>query len=103
VVLDCVGIVPACTLRYATFLNLVLQMVPQFQLIEVLQEHGIAANDIQKLQNAGYHTVESVRQASKAAAKQSRHCHVIHDCTVLYWYRYRTSSHLTLLFRFVVR
>jgi len=27
----------------------------------MLQEHGIAINDIQKLQNAGYHTVESVR------------------------------------------
>lgn len=36
-------------------------MVPQFQSLEVLQEHGIAANDIQKLQNSGYHTVESVR------------------------------------------
>ena len=33
----------------------------QYQAIEALQEHGIAANDIQKLQNAGYHTVESVR------------------------------------------
>lgn len=32
-----------------------------FQTLDVLQEHGIAANDIQKLQNAGYHTVESVR------------------------------------------
>lgn len=38
----------------------VLQTV-NFQSLEILQEHGIAANDIQKLQNAGYHTVESVR------------------------------------------
>lgn len=37
-----------------------LQVVPHYQTLEVLQEHGIAANDIQKLQNAGYHTVESV-------------------------------------------
>jgi DNA repair protein RAD51 len=29
-----------------------------------LQEHGIAANDIQKLTNAGYHTVESVAHAT---------------------------------------
>ena len=32
-----------------------------YQSLEVLQEHGIAANDIQKLQNAGFYTVESVR------------------------------------------
>ena len=38
-----------------------MQAVPHFQPIEILQEHGIAANDIQKLQTAGYHTVESVR------------------------------------------
>jgi hypothetical protein len=38
-------------------------MVPHFQTLEVLQEHGIAANDIQKLQTAGYHTVESVSQS----------------------------------------
>jgi hypothetical protein len=36
-------------------------MAPHFQTLEVLQEHGIAANDVQKLQAAGYHTVESVR------------------------------------------
>lgn len=41
-----------------------MEMVPQFQSLEVLQEHGIAANDIQKLQNAGYHTVESVAHAT---------------------------------------
>jgi hypothetical protein len=39
-------------------------MVPHFQTLEVLQEHGIAANDIQKLQTAGYHTVESVSSQS---------------------------------------
>jgi hypothetical protein len=32
-----------------------------YQSVEILQEHGIAANDIEKLKNAGYHTVESVR------------------------------------------
>ena len=31
-----------------------------YQPLEILTEHGIAANDLQKLQNAGYHTVESV-------------------------------------------
>jgi hypothetical protein len=36
-----------------------------YQPIEILSEHGIAANDLQKLQNAGYHTVESVRQDSQ--------------------------------------
>mmetsp|Transcript_70982 Transcript_70982/g.199112 ORF Transcript_70982/g.199112 Transcript_70982/m.199112 type:complete len:346 (+) Transcript_70982:87-1124(+) len=35
-----------------------------FQSLEILQEHGIAANDIQKLQNAGYHTVESIAHAT---------------------------------------
>lgn len=34
--------------------------MPQFQPIEILQEHGIAANDVQKLQNAGFHTIEAV-------------------------------------------
>jgi vancomycin permeability regulator SanA len=40
-------------------------MVPHFQTLEVLQEHGIAANDIQKLQAAGYHTVESVSRGNE--------------------------------------
>lgn len=30
----------------------------------MLQEHGIAANDIQKLNDAGYHTVESIAHAT---------------------------------------
>jgi hypothetical protein len=47
-------------------------MVPQFQTLEVLQEHGIAANDIQKLQNAGYHTVESVSESSKKRKQASK-------------------------------
>jgi hypothetical protein len=37
-----------------------LSQAVNFQSLETLQEHGIAASDIQKLQNAGYHTVESV-------------------------------------------
>ena len=45
---------------------IILQEVPQFQAIEVLQEHGIAANDIEKLQSAGYYTVESVRTNTHA-------------------------------------
>lgn len=35
-----------------------------YQPLEMLTEHGIAANDIQKLQNAGYHTVESIAHAT---------------------------------------
>lgn len=32
--------------------------------LDCLQEHGLAANDIQKLNDAGYHTVESVAHAT---------------------------------------
>jgi DNA repair protein RAD51 len=32
--------------------------------VDVLQEHGIALNDIKKLQDAGFHTVESVAHAT---------------------------------------
>ena len=35
-----------------------------FQSIESLQDHGIAFNDIQKLTDAGYHTVESIAHAT---------------------------------------
>lgn len=35
-----------------------------YQTLEVLLEHGIGQNDIQKLNNAGYHTVESVAHAT---------------------------------------
>mmetsp|Transcript_15467 Transcript_15467/g.31741 ORF Transcript_15467/g.31741 Transcript_15467/m.31741 type:complete len:349 (-) Transcript_15467:302-1348(-) len=35
-----------------------------YQPLEMLSEHGIAANDLQKLQNAGYHTVESIAHAT---------------------------------------
>jgi len=35
-----------------------------YQPLELLSEHGIAANDLQKLQNAGYHTVESIAHAT---------------------------------------
>jgi hypothetical protein len=35
-------------------------MHQSFQTLDVLQEHGIAANDIEKLRTAGYNTVESV-------------------------------------------
>jgi hypothetical protein len=38
-----------------------LQIAVSYQSLELLQEHGIAATDIAKLQAAGYHTVESVR------------------------------------------
>ena len=32
--------------------------------MEILQEHGVAVNDIQKLSDAGFHTVESVAHAT---------------------------------------
>jgi hypothetical protein len=38
-----------------------VEVAVSYQTLDVLQEHGIAANDIQKLNAAGYHTVESVR------------------------------------------
>lgn len=39
------------------------QIAVSYQSLELLQEHGIAATDIAKLQAAGYHTVESVRRS----------------------------------------
>lgn len=38
--------------------------VVTYQTLESLMEHGIAANDIQKLQDAGFHTVESIAHAT---------------------------------------
>eukprot|EP01083_Nonionella_stella_P052933 140263_1 len=35
-----------------------------YQPVENLIDHGIAANDIQKLQDAGYHTIESIAHAT---------------------------------------
>jgi len=35
-----------------------------YQTLDSLQEHGIAVNDIQKLNDAGYHTVESIAHAT---------------------------------------
>ena len=40
------------------------QVAVAYQTLDILQEHGIAANDIQKLQVAGYNTVESVAHAT---------------------------------------
>lgn len=40
------------------------QMMVNYQTLECLIEHGVAANDIQKLNDAGYHTVESVAHAT---------------------------------------
>lgn len=37
------------------------QIAVSYQTLEILQEHGIAANDIQKLNAAGFYTIESVR------------------------------------------
>jgi DNA repair protein RAD51 len=41
-----------------------MEVTVSYQTLECLQEHGIAANDIQKLNDAGYHTVESVAHAT---------------------------------------
>lgn len=39
-------------------------MVVSYQTLDALLEHGIAANDIQKLNDAGFHTVESIAHAT---------------------------------------
>lgn len=44
--------------------SFLLQITVSYQTLDVLQEHGIAANDIQKLNAAGYHTLESVAHAT---------------------------------------
>lgn len=41
-----------------------LEISVSYQTLDILQEHGIAANDIQKLNDAGYHTVESIAHAT---------------------------------------
>jgi len=38
-----------------------MEVAVTYQTLDTLQEHGIAPNDIQKLNDAGFHTVESVR------------------------------------------
>jgi hypothetical protein len=49
------------TLCFLPSFSLDVQVVVNYQTLDSLLEHGIAANDIQKLNDAGYHTVESVR------------------------------------------
>lgn len=41
-----------------------MEVAVSYQTLEVLQEHGIASSDIQKLNAAGFHTVESVAHAT---------------------------------------
>jgi DNA repair protein RAD51 len=55
-----------CLIHCITFLVLVLkqQMVINYTPLETLMDQGIAANDIQKLQDAGFHTVESIAHAT---------------------------------------
>jgi DNA repair protein RAD51 len=36
------------------------QIAVNYQSLDILQEHGVAVNDIQKLNDAGFHTLESV-------------------------------------------
>ncbi|CAB9525920.1 and recombination protein RadA [Seminavis robusta] len=40
------------------------QIAVSYSNVEILQEHGIAANDIQKLTSAGYNTIESIAHAT---------------------------------------
>jgi DNA repair protein RAD51 len=40
------------------------QVAVTYQSLDLLQEHGVAANDIQKLNDAGFHTIESVAHAT---------------------------------------
>mmetsp|Transcript_18753 Transcript_18753/g.40823 ORF Transcript_18753/g.40823 Transcript_18753/m.40823 type:complete len:343 (-) Transcript_18753:424-1452(-) len=40
------------------------EVIINFQNIETLEEHGINANDLQKLKDAGYHTIESIAHAT---------------------------------------
>lgn len=47
------------TLTHSLF-YLNLQVSVNYQSLEILQEHGVAINDIQKLNDAGFHTIESV-------------------------------------------
>lgn len=35
-----------------------------YQPLDLLQEHGVAANDIQKLNDAGFHTMESIAHST---------------------------------------
>lgn len=35
-----------------------------YQSLDLLQEQGVAANDIQKLNDAGFHTIESVAHST---------------------------------------
>ncbi len=42
----------------------IFQIAVAYQTLDALQEHGIAAGDIAKLQAAGYHTVESIAHAT---------------------------------------
>ena len=41
------------------------QVAVSYQTLDILQEHGIASGDIQKLNAAGFHTVESVSKHTK--------------------------------------
>ena len=40
------------------------QVAVNYQSLDMLQEQGVAVNDIQKLNDAGYHTIESVAHAT---------------------------------------
>lgn len=66
------------------------QQVVAYQKLDVLQEHGIAANDIQKLNNAGMYILLRKYQSLTMQSKQSRirfaflshsfHGFVLSDC-----------------------
>jgi hypothetical protein len=50
---------------HSTLAFMLLKVAVSYQTLDVLQEHGIAVNDIQKLNAAGFYTIESVRLGGK--------------------------------------
>lgn len=46
------------------FNSFVKQISVTYQSLDILQEHGVAVNDIQKLNDAGFHTIESVAHST---------------------------------------
>ena len=54
--------------QHNILLHIIFFVIPKvavtYQSLELLQEQGVAANDIQKLSDAGYHTIESVAHAT---------------------------------------
>ena len=62
--------IPPLTLCYNTTISLFHHHLAAqvthvgYQPLDLLQEHGVAANDIQKLNDAGFHTMESIAHST---------------------------------------